>query len=68
MGPMLRADNLYSYSPNCLMKVTLISRSGRREFKNSSVLIMDQLYLRIKKVARTHDERLCPLTECTRML
>jgi len=47
IGPKLRAASLYSYSPSWRMKVTLISRSGRREFKNSSVLIIDQLYLRI---------------------
>ena len=48
MAPKSLADNLYSYSPNCRMKVTLISRSGRREFKNSNVLIMDQLYFRMR--------------------
>ena len=68
MGPKSLADNLYSYSPNCRMKVTLISRSGLREFKNSNVLIIDQLYFRMRKVANTQDDRLWPLTEWTSTL
>lgn len=66
--PKSLAVNRCSYSPSCFMKVTLISKSGLLEFKNSSVLIMDQLYLRIKKVASTHDERLWPRTEWTKTL
>ena len=68
MGPKFLADNLYSYSPNYLINVTLISRSGLREFKNSNVFIIDQLYLRIKYVAKTQLDRLWPLTEWTSML
>lgn len=37
-------SNSYSYE----MKVALISSSGRRELRNSRVLISDQRYLRIK--------------------
>ena len=37
-----------SYSCNCEIKVALISSSGRREFKNSRVLMSDQRYFLIR--------------------
>jgi hypothetical protein len=47
------------------MKVALISRSGRLEFKNSSDLRRDHLYFLMMYAARAHVALLCPLTECT---
>ena len=45
-SPLLqsRCSNCYS----CWIKVPLISKSGRLELRNSSVLSIDHLYLRIK--------------------
>ena len=47
-APKPTAFSLFSYSWSYEMKLALISRSGLREFKNSSVLISDHRYLRIK--------------------
>ena len=48
------------------MKVALISRSGRLEFKNSSDLRRDHLYFLMMYAARAHVALLWPLTEWTR--
>lgn len=55
-----------SYADSWLMKVALISRSGLREFKNSSDFNSDHLYLRMMYAARAHVALLCPRTEWTR--
>ena len=47
-GPLPIEVSLYSYSFSCSMNFALISSSGLLEFRNSSVLIIDHLYLRIK--------------------
>ena len=47
-APNPAADSLASNSCSCYIKVALISRSGLRELRNSSVLISDQRYFRIK--------------------
>ena len=47
-APKPTDDNLVSYSCSYYMKLALISRSGRRELRNSSVLKSDHRYLRIK--------------------
>ena len=47
------------------MNVPLISKSGRLELRNSSVLSIDQRYLRMKYAANTDEDLLCPLTEWT---
>ena len=65
-GPRPRLHKRCSNYWSCWMNVPLISKSGRREFKNSSVFNIDHLYLRIKYAARTDEERLYPRTECTR--
>jgi len=48
------------------MKVALISKSGRREFKNSRDLRSDHLYFLMMYAARAHVALLWPLTEWTR--
>jgi precorrin-6B methylase 1 len=50
------------------MNEALISNSGRREFKNSSVLIMLQRYLRMIKQASTEAALDWPRTEWTKTL
>lgn len=62
-GPRPCLFSLRSYSSSYAIKEALISRSGLRELRNSSVFIIDQRYFLMMYTARTEAARLCPRTE-----
>ena len=65
-GPRFLFFSLFSYSDSYLINVALISSSGLREFKNSSVFKRDQRYSRMRNDAITQLALDYPRKECTK--